>query len=79
MQEKNQIDPFDLAKECMQSVKKYDSIVGDLDVLYTNFDDYTGAQIKEKLKTNIGELLSATFGLVDCIVKRYPELDPDRD
>jgi hypothetical protein len=79
MEEKKIIDPFELAKDCLRSVEKFDSIIGDLDNLYTNFDNFSKREIKEELKANIGHLLSASFGLVNCIVKKYPELDPDRD
>ena len=79
MKERDEVDPLALAKECMKSVHKLDAVVGDLDILYSNFDQYSRPEIKEELKGNIGQLLSVSFDLVNSIVRKYPELDPDKD
>jgi hypothetical protein len=36
-------------------------------------------QLRKKLIHAIGDLLAANFRLVESMVKRYPELDPDKD
>lgn len=69
---------YDLAKTLLLSMQKLDGIVDELSDLYSRGDQLSGVEMKQELKGSIGEIMSVSFELVGHIVRRYPDLDPDR-
>ncbi|MCU7801934.1 MAG: hypothetical protein KZQ96_01960 [Candidatus Thiodiazotropha sp. (ex Lucinoma borealis)] len=69
---------YDLAKKLLLSMQRLDGIVDDLSDLYSRGDLLSGEEMRQELKGSIGEIMSVSFELVGHVVRRYPDLDPDR-
>ena len=70
---------YDLAKKLLNSIKALDSSAGDLDALYSRFDEYSNDEAKEEIRKILENLLSVSFDLAGSIVREHPSLDPDKN
>lgn len=68
-----------LASEVISISVEIGSGINDVAGVYNLLEGVADDQVRKKLNYSIGVLLAANFKLVESMVQRYPELDPDKD
>ncbi len=68
-----------MASEMIAISVKIGNGINDVAAIYNLLEDVTDDQVRKKFNDSIGVLLAANFELVETIMQRYPELDPDKD